>query len=228
MSTLGRFYRSSIGQKIVVAVTGALLVLFLIGHMLGNLQVFEGRGPTPESTRLNEYGKLLRLEPGFLWAIRLGLLVIAALHVWTTIRLTLANRRARGTAYAVKRSQAATLSSRTMIWGGLLLLAFIVLHILHFTTGHVFPSQMTQFGHEDVFSRVVVSFQNPVVALLYAAAMIVIFFHLRHGISSGVETLGVTNPRYLELFRKGGPLLAALVVLGFLAVPVLLWLGVVR
>jgi len=228
MSTLGRFYRSSIGQKIVVAVTGAILVLFLIGHMLGNLQVFEGRGPTVESTRLNEYGRLLRVEPAVLWTIRLALLLAAVLHVWTTIRLTLANRRARQVSYAMKKSQAATLSSRTMIWGGLLLFAFIVLHILHFTTGQVLPSQMERFGHEDVYARVVASFQNPVIALLYAAIMIVLFFHLRHGITSGLETLGVTNPRCLAMARKGGPALAALIVLGFLAVPVLLWLGVVR
>jgi len=228
MTAIARFYGSSIGKKIIVAVTGALIILFLIVHMLGNLQVFEGRGPSVEQTRLNEYAELLRLEPALLWAFRLGLLGLIVLHVLTTLTLYFQNRAARGTSYAVKKNQASTLSSRTMVWGGVLIGAFVVYHILHLTVGTAHHDQVTQFGHHDVYSRVVYSFQHPIIALMYIAAMIVIFFHLKHAITSSAQTLGVNNPRYLSLFEKGGPVVAALLVIGFLAVPVSIWLGLVE
>jgi len=219
-----RFYGSAVGKKIVVALTGALLVLFLLGHSLGNLLVFEGRGETPETTKLNEYAELLRVEPAFLWGVRLVLLAAALLHVVTTVLLALQNRAARGTPYGVKKHQAAGIASRTMIYGGLLLAAFIVYHILHFTAGSVHRSL---FEHGDVFSNVVRSFRNPFIAGAYLLAQVFLFLHLKHGIKSLAETLGVSHPRYVALFRRGGPALALLLAIAFSSVPLAVLLGLV-
>ena len=225
MNPLRRFYASSIGKKIVVAVTGGLLVLFLVGHMLGNLLAFEGRGGTPETTKLNEYAELLRVEPALLWALRLVLLTAAVLHILTTIKLTLDNRAAKGSRYAVTRRRSATLASRTMIYGGLLLAAFIVYHILHFTTGSVHRGL---FEHGMVYDNVVRSFRNPLIVGAYLLAQAFLFLHLTHGIASLAETLGVRHPRYLALFRRGGPILALVFLVGFTSVPVAVLLGVIR
>jgi succinate dehydrogenase / fumarate reductase cytochrome b subunit len=225
MGWLSTFYRSSIGKKITVAVTGAIMVLFLIGHMMGNLLLFEGPGHAGEPTRLNQYAEILRFEPVVLWIIRLVLLATVVLHVITTIQLSLENSRARNVKYKVKKNLAATLSSRTMIWGGLIVAAFIVFHILHFTTGTIYASH---FEHLKPYHNVIASFQNPIFAGLYIIAMIIIFFHLNHGIKSGFETLGVTHPRYVDLVRKGGPILAFLIAAGFLLVPLAVLAGWVK
>jgi len=225
MGWLRTFYGSSIGKKITVAATGVIMVLFLIGHMMGNLLIFEGPGEAGEPARLNQYAEILRFEPLVLWIIRLALLGAVVLHVITVIQLSLENRRARAVQYAVKKPQAATLSSRTMLWGGFLVGAFIVFHILHFTTGTI---NSAQYEHLKPYHNVVASFRNPIFAGLYMLAMIVIFFHLNHGIQSGFETLGVTHPRYVALVRKGGPILAFVIAAGFLLVPLAVLAGWVK
>lgn len=217
MGWFGRFYGTAIGKKLVVAVTGAIMVLFLVSHMLANLFAWEG----PE--KLNGYGELLRLEPALLWGARTVLLTAVILHIVTTVQLVVANRRARSRGYAVKKSQAATWASRTMAVGGLLLAGFILYHILHFTTGTVHHAIYEQFGHGNVYARVVESFRNPFITGAYVLAMFVLCFHLWHGVKSLGETLGVSHPRYVGWFRRGGPLLAAVLFLGFISVP----LGVV-
>ncbi len=225
MGWLSTFYRSSIGKKITVAVTGVIMVLFLIGHMMGNLLLFEGPGQAGEPARLNQYAELLRFEPVMLWIIRLVLLATVVLHVITVIQLSLENNRARNVKYAVKKHQAATVSSRTMLWGGFIVAAFIVFHILHFTTGTIYSAH---YEHLKPYHNVITSFQNPIFAGLYILAMVVIFFHLNHGIKSGFETLGVTHPRYVNLVRLGGPILALLIAAGFLLVPLAVLAGWVK
>jgi succinate dehydrogenase / fumarate reductase cytochrome b subunit len=163
-----------------------------------------------------------------LWAFRIGLLASFVIHVWTTVLLVLENRRARGVSYAVTRRQTATWASRTMIWGGLALGAFVVYHLLHFTTGHVHHGQFERYGHADVYSRVVASFQEPGIVIAYLAAMVFLFFHLVHGIQSLFETLGVTHPGVLACARRGGPVLALVIVLGFASVPIAVWAGIIR
>jgi len=225
MGWLKTFYGSSIGKKITVAATGVIMVLFLIGHMMGNLLLFEGPGHGGEPARLNQYAEILRFEPLVLWIIRLVLLGTVILHVITIIQLSLENSRARNARYAVTKRQAATLSSRTMLWGGFVVAAFIVFHILHFTTGTI---DSAAYEHLKPYHNVVTSFQNPVFALIYIVAMIVIFFHLNHGIKSGFETLGVTHPRYVNLVRMGGPVLAFVIAAGFLLVPLAVLAGWVK
>lgn len=225
MNWFGRFYGTAIGKKIVVAVTGFVMVGFLVVHMLGNLLVHEGRGPTTELTKMNEYAELLRVEPMLLWALRLILLAAVVVHVVTTIRLTAQNRRARGQGYAVKRTQAATLASRTMAAGGILIAVFVVYHILHLTLGKV---HSTLFVHGDVYDNVIRSFQNPFIMTGYLLAMVVVFFHLKHGVTSMCETLGVSHPRYLGLVKVLGPTLAAVLFLGFVSVPLAVFFGLVK
>ena len=225
MGWLGSFYRSSIGKKIVVAVTGIIMYLFLIIHMLGNLQVFEGAGHDGGKARLDAYAELLRLEPAILWAFRFTLLAAVVLHTITIIQLWFDNRAARGGKYLVKKNRTATLSSRTMVYGGVLVAAFIVFHILHFTTGNIFPQN---YEHGMVYANVVKSFQNPFIAGGYMVAMVVIFFHLKHGIVSGFQTLGTSHPRYLGMVEKVGPVLAFLITAGFALTPIFVLAGVVK
>lgn len=228
MTGWGRFYATSIGKKWTVAITGIVLIGFLVVHALGNLLAFEGGGDGPEDARLNVYARVLRFEPVVLWGIRLTLLAAAVLHVVTTIRLALENRRARTHGYAMRRHQTATWASRTMIWGGLLVLAFIVYHLLHFTTGTAHAALFRRYGAEDVYGRVVASFHNPFITAVYLGAMGVILAHLWHGAKSAPETLGLTHPRAVVWVRRGAPLFALVLVLAFVAVPVAVWLGIVE
>lgn len=225
MSWIGAFYSTSVGKKAVVAITGLIMVLFLMGHMMGNLLVFEGRGPDVESTKLNEYSALLRTEMLVLWAIRAVLLSALVLHVATTIRLVAENRAARPDGYARRTYRKANVYSRTMAWGGLALFGYIVYHILHLTAGVAHPGLFTP---HDVYSNVVRGFQNPMISGVYIAATVALFFHLTHGVQSLFRTLGVNHPRHLEGIQAGGRALAAILVLGFLSVPVSVLLGIVK
>ena len=225
MSGLGGFYRSSIGKKIVVGATGILLVGFLFVHMLGNLQAFEGPGEHGEPAKLTQYGELLRTEMAVLWAMRLGLLGLLILHVVTTVRLVAENRAARPERYAMARSMKTTFAARTMLFGGVALFAYVVYHILHLTVG---AAHRDLFREGDVYGNVVRSFSNPVIATVYVAAMIPVFFHLRHGIQSALRTLGVDHPEHLARIQTAGGALAALITLGFMAVPLGVLFNLIR
>jgi len=225
MHWLRALYNSSIGRKFVVAVTGAIMVLFLIGHMLGNLQAFEGRGPAGGTPRLNAYAHLLRVEMPALWTVRIVLLAALILHVWTTILLTLENRKARPRRYAIHKKIETTLATRTMIWGGLALFAYVIYHIMHFTMGVVHRDLLTE---GDVYDNVVRSFQVPWISGVYIVAQFFLYMHLQHGVESMFRTLGVDHPRYVAAARVFGHLLALVVALGFIAVPVGVLAGAIR
>jgi succinate dehydrogenase / fumarate reductase cytochrome b subunit len=225
MGWIGAFYATSIGKKIVVAVTGAILLLFLLGHMLGNLQVFAGPGPTPEQTQLNEYAHLLRAEMGLLWTVRLILIAAFLVHVFTTILLYLENRRARPVGYAVRHYRATTVYSRVMLWGGLAVLGYVVYHILHLTTGTIDPDL---FDPGDVYGNVIRSFQNPWISGVYILATVALYFHLHHAFVSVFETLGVHHPRHLEWVKRGARVLAVVIVVGFVSVPIGVLLRIVE
>jgi succinate dehydrogenase / fumarate reductase cytochrome b subunit len=226
MNAVARFYGTPLGKKILVAVTGAILALFLVGHVVGNLLVFEGGGHDGEPARIDSYAEFLRFDPLLLWALRVVLLTAVVLHAVTVIQLYFENRAARGsTRYAVQKRQRSTLASRTMIVGGIVLAGFVVYHILHFTTGTVHAGL---FEYGRVYDNVARSFQNPFIVGAYLVAQAFLFLHLRHGILSLAETLGVSHPRYLTLFRRGGPLIALLLVLGFSSVPLAVFFGIVH
>jgi len=228
MKRLVRFYGSSIGGKIVVAVTGAGLFLFVLVHMLGNLQIYLGRGA------LNAYAEKLQHLPLLLWTARTGLLLFAIVHVTTAIRLTLRNRAARPVAYAFASTVQATVSSRTMIWTGLTIAAFVVYHLLHFTLGVVEPAafRLTETLADgslrpDVYSRVVAGFRNPVIAASYIVAMGLLAMHLRHGVPSLLQSLGLNHPRVEPVVRLAGPIFAGVVAIGNVSIPLSILLGLV-
>ncbi|MGE5712189.1 MAG: succinate dehydrogenase cytochrome b subunit [Nitrospira sp.] len=216
---------TSIGSKVLVALSGLGLAGFVVFHMLGNLQVFEG----PEA--LNSYAAFLRDMPILLWTARVGLLGIVSLHVALAIRLALHNRRARPVGYAVREYRQASLPSRTMAVTGGLLFLFIVFHLLHLTAGWVdtsFPDRLDLRGHRDVFGKLVHAFQNPLFVVIYLLGQAVLGLHLSHALSSGLQTLGIEHPILDRLFKGAGPLVAMLVVVGNVAIVLAVAFGVVR
>lgn len=212
------FYRSTIGKKVVMAVTGIILVGFVVGHLLGNLLVFRG----PEA--MNEYAALLKSSAAILWTVRIGLLITVILHITAAVQLTRLDRAARPVGYAQKQHQAATFASRTIRWGGLALALFIVYHLLHFTTGTVHPT----FSHTDVYGNVVAAFSVWWIVLIYVAAMIFLGLHLYHGVWSVGRTLGLAPRAEQPLKRRLATGLAIVVWLGFTAIPLAVLAGVVR
>ncbi|MEO8336282.1 MAG: succinate dehydrogenase cytochrome b subunit [bacterium] len=223
-----RFYRSTIGKKVIMAVTGLMLVIFVIGHMAGNLQVFI----SPE--KMNTYAAFLQSLGELLWLARLGLLVAVLVHILMAWQLTQISKRARSVSYAVRRPQVSTLASRTMRWGGVLLLIFIVFHILHFTTGTVFPmasrpdAMYPAFTHVNVYGNVISAFRVWWVTLFYVVAMLFLMLHLFHGAWSSLRTLGLVKPSPHPLKRRLATAIALVVWLGFTVVPVSVFFGVIR
>jgi len=200
-----------------MAATGLVLYGFVVGHMLGNLQVFLG----PEA--INAYGEFLQ---GFLhgqgvWIARGVLLLAVALHVWAALSLTLANAAARPLGYREWQARESSYASRTMVWSGPLLLAFIVYHLLHFTVGNAHPD----FVRGDVFRNLVVGFQNPFASAFYILAMLALGLHMYHGFWSMLQTLGLSHPRWTRVRRGLSLLLAGAVVAGNISIPLAVLLG---
>jgi succinate dehydrogenase / fumarate reductase cytochrome b subunit len=221
-------YRSTIGKKVIMAVTGLLLVAFVIVHMLGNLQVFIG------AKKMNAYAAFLQSTGELLWLARLGLLAAVLLHILMAWQLTRIKRQARPVDYEKREPQVSTIASRTMRWGGVLLLVFIVFHILHFTTGTVFPvasrpdAMYPVFSHTDVYGNVISAFRTPWVVAFYVVSMLFLMLHLFHGAWSSVRTLGLNKPSPNPLQRRVATAVAVVVWLGFTAVPVAVFFGVIR
>jgi succinate dehydrogenase / fumarate reductase cytochrome b subunit len=225
MKWLRDFYRSSLGKKAVMAVTGVLLFGFVLLHMLGNLKLFMG----PQ--KLNGYAEGLRAfgEPilshgDVLWILRIGLLAAVGLHVVSAWQLRRQNARARPESYARTTHQAATYASRSMFWGGVLIVAFVVYHLLHMTVGNVHA----EFVVGDVHHNMVTAFVNPFVSGFYIVAVLALGFHLYHGLWSFFQSLGWTGPRLAGFRRTFAVTFAILVSAGFIAVPVTILSGLVR
>ncbi|MGO8970121.1 MAG: succinate dehydrogenase cytochrome b subunit [Myxococcaceae bacterium] len=214
------FLTGTVGKKVVMAVTGLILFGFVIVHMLGNLQLYAG----PEA--LNAYSVFLHtfLHGAGIWIARAVLLTSVLLHLWAMTSLTLVNRRARQVGYRQWKARESTYASRTMRWSGVFLLAFILYHLLHFTTGDVHPD----FIPGDVYHNVVTGFQVVPVAVVYILATLILALHLFHGSWSMLQTLGLNHPRYNRLRNVVCVGLAALVVLGNLSFPVAVLAGWVR
>lgn len=225
MSWVSDFWRSSIGGKVTMAVTGALLFLFLVAHLLGNLQLF-----LPPAA-LAEYAHFLHAKPALLWSMRLGLLAVVVVHVATGLRLARANRAARPVAYAVEATVQASFASRSMVFTGVSILVFLVYHLLHFTLGVVhaddFARRGAGFGGFDVHAMVTASFGHPAIAIFYAAAQIVVFLHLRHGLQSFAQTLGLNHGRWTPAVRTVGLLLAGAIAGGNALLALSVQLGLV-
>ncbi|MGD2216709.1 MAG: succinate dehydrogenase cytochrome b subunit [Gemmatimonadales bacterium] len=219
-SRVAAFFASTVGMKIVMAVTGIVLVLFVIGHMIGNLQVYLGR------EALNHYAELLRElgHGGLIWVVRGGLLAAVLLHIWSATALTLGSWAARPIGYRRRQQWTeSTYASRTMRWGGPILLIFIVYHLLHFTTGTVHGD----FVVGDVYYNVIAGFSVPWVSGFYIFAQLALGLHLYHGVWSMLQTLGLSHASYNRVRLVISVLIALVVVIGNISIPVAVLAGVV-
>ena len=221
ISALPTFYHSSIGKKFLVALTGGFLVLFVLGHMIGNLLVFVG----PEA--INEYGHMLQTAGhGLLvWVARLFIFGAIGVHAWATISLTKANRAARVQRYGFEATQVASKSSRVMILSGLTILAFFIYHILHFTVhaGNDYGTYMTTVNGEqvhDVYRMVITGFSWLPASVFYIIAMALLCSHLSHGVSSMFQTLGLNTEKTAPFYQKVGWAYALLILAGNCSIPI--------
>jgi succinate dehydrogenase / fumarate reductase cytochrome b subunit len=211
------FYGSSIGKKVVMAITGLILVGFVIGHMLGNLQVFIG------ATRMNEYAAMLKANAALLWGVRLVLLVAVIAHIVAALQLTRMSQRSRPEGYHYKDVIQADYAARTMRWSGPIIAVFVVYHLLHFTTGTVHP----QFEAHDVYRNVIVGFRVWPVTLFYVIAMLALAFHLWHGIWSMFQTLGLINPKSDKMIHRIAAIATLALAVGFISVPMAVLAGLI-
>jgi succinate dehydrogenase / fumarate reductase, cytochrome b subunit len=220
-----QWYKSSLGKKYIMAVTGLIMVLFVIAHMFGNFTIFGG------ADGINAYAAGLRAIAPALWLFRLVMLAVFLVHIWMGVSLYLENKAARPNEYAMKKNHRTSFSAQTMIWTGVLLGAFVIFHVLHFTV-HAFHPYYSTFvdpaQRPDVFRMVVMGFQAFPITLLYLAAMVILLLHLAHGIQSFFQSLGATNDATLPSLEKGGRGVAVVILLGFVIVPITIFFGVIR
>lgn len=219
------FYKSTIGKKIIVALTGLFLVCFVVGHMVGNLKFFGSVDPLTGQHKLDHYAHFLRTIGAdlignytFLWIFRVLMILAMGVHVVTVILLARQNQIARSGSYLNPDYKSSTFASRYMLVGGLILLAFAVFHILHLTTGTL---HFQGFVEGYVFNNVISGFSVWYVTLFYVVAMACLGCHLYHGAWSMFQTLGIDNPRWNCALRLFAKVLAIVVFLGFSCVPVL-------
>jgi succinate dehydrogenase / fumarate reductase, cytochrome b subunit len=224
MKRVRGLYDTTVGKKIAMAASGVILILFVIGHMVGNLKVYQG------AESFNHYAEGLRTfgEPFFgrgqlLWLIRIALLAAVLLHILAATQLTLQSRAARRQGYRRFDSLAFSYASRTMVWGGVIILAFVLYHLLHFTFGNAHPD----FIPGDAYHNLVVGFRSWPVSAAYILAMLPLGLHLYHGLWSAFQTMGANNPRYNRMRRPLALGIAGVIVLANISFPIAVLAGVV-
>ena len=225
-SYLGRFLRSNIGLKVLMAITGVVMFGYLIGHVSGNMLLFAGR------EKINAYSAFLHASKGILWGTRLLLLVSVVVHIWATIRFLGLRNSARPVAYEMKVPHGTTWAARTMYWSGPIIALFVVYHILHLTTGTLHPTFAKNVDpathHVDVYQNLVDDFSRPLPSAIYIVAMLAIALHLSHGVWSMLQTIGVNRPNWECALRSFAVLCAVIICGGFIAVPAAVLLGIVK
>ena len=249
MKIISNVFGSSLGKKYLMAVSGFVLFLFVVGHLVGNLQIFLGR------EAINRYGHFLQTNPELIWPARIVLLALVLLHIWSAAKLTLENYAARPVGYAEFRPIGSTYASRTMLMSGIIVFCFIVYHLLHFTvqveavnlTGKDFhqfnepgpawasaPAPVEQTataaaalpeGRHDIYKMMVVGFNNTWVTLFYVIGVGLLCLHLSHGASSMFQSIGWRNEAYRPFLDKMARVLAVLIFLGYVSIPIAIKLG---
>lgn len=234
------FAKSSIGAKFVMAITGFMMIGFVVAHMVGNLQIFAGQevaehaetGLIAAREALNAYGFKLQndLKP-LVWVLRLGLLGAFLGHMAGAYRVVTLNQKARARGYVVTRHQASTAMSRYMAWTGVVILVFVLVHLAHFTLGalsHDTYALTDPEGRHDVYNMVVLGFQNKAYAGFYIFAQALLGLHLGHGASSWLQTLGIFHKKYNPLIRSLGGVVGTIIFLGNISIPLAVLLGIVK
>ncbi len=226
--TIVRFVTSSIGRKVIVAITGACLLLFLLGHLIGNLTIYGG----PEWINSYAYG-LHAMPVWLLWGIRLAVAALFIIHIWLTAQLKLENNAAREP-YQCKNTITATLSSRYMIYTGLTVAAFLIYHLLQYTIRIGYPEcqYSTTIGGEtpafNVYQMVVDGFSNGWCSAFYIIAVVLLFSHLRHGVQSIFQSVGLNSRKIRPLYNFIAIAYATVVCGGFISIPVAVLLGIIK
>ncbi len=217
MNILIRAYRSSLGKKYVMAITGLALFLFVIAHMAGNLQIYL------ERDAINTYAEFLKSKPGLLWSARIALLVLAIMHITAALQLVSENKDARPVKYAEGKPTGASLASRTIFVSGLVIFAFIIYHLMHFTFGVTNPSFMSlkdSQGRHDVYQMMITGFSDPLVSAFYIISMALLCMHLSHGVSSMFQSLGIRNKSNLHAIHMAARLAAIVIFIGNVSIPI--------
>lgn len=221
---MNQFFSSSIGRKYIVGITGIFLILFLVAHLLGNLQIFAG----PKA--INDYAAFLKSVPQLVWPARIGLIIIFVVHLSFAMKLYLENKAARPRPYMIDDVVQATISSRIMALSGTIILLFAIGHLLHFTLGVILPEYaelQDAEGRHDVYSMVIKGFQVTPVAIFYIFALLLLWSHLSHGISSVFQSLGVTHSKKGFIGRIG-PILSTILIVGYISIPLSIMFGIVQ
>ena len=234
MHLITRLFKSSLGRKYLMAISGFCLVLFVTGHMIGNLQIFLGR------ETINTYAQFLQSNKEILWLIRFSLLALLILHIWSAAVLTVENRAARPLGYSGNPAPtAASYASRTMMMSGIIVAVFIVYHLLHYTaliqavnfTGLDFSllKEPLRDGTErhDVFAMMIFGFRNPFVAGFYLVGVGLLCLHLSHGVRAMFQSIGLKNWQWDSVIDRAAPVLAWALFLGYASIPISVWLGIV-
>ncbi|HET6646328.1 MAG TPA: succinate dehydrogenase cytochrome b subunit [Pyrinomonadaceae bacterium] len=211
------FWDSTVGKKIVMAVTGAIGVGYLIGHVAGNLLIYQG------PARIDAYAAFLKSNPGLLWATRAILLLAVSLHIIAAFQLARISQKSRPVAYKRWRAVGSDFASRTMRWTGPIVGIFIVYHLLHFTTGTIHPD----FREGQVYHNVTTGFRVWYTSAFYIVAMLALLAHLYHGAWSMFQSLGLNHPKYNRLVRALATIVTVVVVIGFTSIPVAVLLGLI-
>lgn len=218
------FYSATNGKKAVMAITGVILFGYVVGHLLGNLQIFAGDG----GKAINRYAEFLHSTGAMLWAVRFLLVFTVGLHIVSSFQLWVLNRSARPVAYYKKDDVPTAYAARTMKWSGPIIAAFVVFHILHLTTGNVLPLATTAEGGFDVYHNVVTGFQIWYIAAAYIVAVTLLGIHLYHGLWSMFQSMGFSHPRYTPRLKAGAKAFAIIITAGYVSIPVSVLAGIVR
>jgi succinate dehydrogenase / fumarate reductase cytochrome b subunit len=206
-------HQTTIGKKVIMAISGVIIVGFTIGHFLGNLNLYLG----PEA--MDGYAEKLQSLPPLVWGTRLVLLFAFGAHISSALSLWVRNAKARGSRYKKHQDLATDYAARTMYWSGPILLLFVVYHLLHFTILPAHPG--------EVYRNVVEGFQQPLIAGVYIAGNLALGFHIFHGIFSAFQTLGANHPRYNTYRRDAAIAISAAITIGNLSFPISVLAGIV-
>jgi succinate dehydrogenase / fumarate reductase cytochrome b subunit len=218
-----RFYEASAGKKVVMAVTGVILFGYVIGHMLGNLQIFEG----PDA--INSYAHFLHSHEGALWGARVVLLLAVVMHIVASIQLWALNAKARPVSYVRKADVPTSYAARTMKWSGPIIAAFVIFHVLHLTTGNIVPLYPESAPHSpDAYDNVITGFQHPAIAIFYIVAVLLLCMHLYHGLWSMFQSLGISHPKYTPRIKRAAAILAIVVAIGYISIPIAAMTGLIK
>lgn len=229
MNIITNLFTSSLGRKFIMGLTGLALFGFVIGHLLGNLQIFAG------AETINAYGALLKSNMELLWGARIGLLVCIGLHIWMAVSLAADNQAARPVQYANDTSGESSLASRTMLISGLIIFFFILYHLLHFTvqvdwvngTGKDFHDMVDSKGRHDVYTMLIVGFRHPLVSFFYLVAVGLLSVHLSHGIAALFSSLGLKTKAWEGTIETFSKVVALLILIGYASIPLAVMFGIV-